>query len=446
MKKRLFAYGIYLLAITFIISVLAVICSSSIFLASKDIKYEDGAAESEVIIVRDGKQLFSTRNYSDVQLQNILVTAKDDSLSYYEKGVKYKVSQQPYKDGAVLLRLSPVIDISRAEKLAGILFGIVFIAVYLSVLLLILRRLDRDIVHPLQMLTHNTKLLAQGSLDENIPDEGISEINTLGKEIETLRLRLKEEIYRNERSADSRKFLISSMSHDLRTPITSLHGYLEGIIDGVADSEEKRRIYVKKALEKVDLINRMISDLLLYSKLDLNQVEFHPSYVKIAAYLKSFVLDSELYFRQGRKNITFESELKTDYSIFVDTSQFDRVMNNIVSNAYKYIPEEDGTVQIILRENSHAVIIEVRDNGSGISAEDLPKIFDRFYRCEKSRQIKGSSGLGLAISKQIVENMNGRIWAVSKEGCGTSILMSFKKFLKKGAEADDSRNKENTDN
>lgn len=190
----------------------------------------------------------------------------------------------------------------------------------------------------------------------------------------------------------------------------------------------------------------MIGDLLLYSKLDQNQIEFHCTYVDIAKYLEAFMLDSKLYFSRGQKKITFENELQANYSVYIDVSQFDRVMSNITSNAYKYIPEKTGLVRIMLRENSSGVIIEVHDNGSGISAEDLPKIFDRFYRCEKSRQIKGSSGLGLAISKQIVENMNGRIWAVSKEGAGTSIMITFKKHLMKGAEADGSRNEENTDN
>lgn len=446
MKKRLFAYGIYMLVISSVISVLIVICTSSLLLASKDIKYKNGVMESEVIVMRDGKQIYSTHNYSEIQLQNILLTAKNDSLTYCENGVSYKVSQQTYKDGAILLRLSPVIDFGYTEKLIFILYAASFIIIYILVLLLVLRRIDRGIVKPLETITEHTRLLSSGSLDENIPDEGVSEINALGKEIEALRLRLKKEVYQNKKSADSRKFLISSMSHDLRTPITSLHGYLEGIIDGIADSEEKRQIYVRKALEKVDLINRMIGDLLLYSKLDQNQIEFHCTYVDIAKYLEAFMLDSRLYFSRGQKNITFKNDLQAKYSVYIDVSQFDRVMSNITSNAYKYIPEKTGLVEIMLRENSSGVIIEVHDNGSGISADDLPKIFDRFYRCEKSRQIKGSSGLGLAISKQIVENMNGRIWAVSKEGAGTSIMITFKKYLSKGAEADGSRNKENTDN
>ena len=235
----------------------------------------------------DGKQVYATHNYSEIQLQNILLTAKNGSLTYRENGVIYRVSQQTYKDGAILLRLSPVIDFGYAEKLIFVLYAASFIIIYILVLLLVLRRIGRGVVQPLETLTEHTRLLASGSLDENIPDEGVSEINALGKEIETLRLRLKKEVYQNKKSADSRKFLISSMSHDLRTPITSLHGYLEGIIDGVADSEEKRGLYVRKALEKVDLINRMIGDLLLYSKLDQNQIEFHCTYVDIAKYLEA---------------------------------------------------------------------------------------------------------------------------------------------------------------
>ena len=133
-EKKLFAYGIYMLGISSVISALIVICTSSLLLASKDIKYKNGVVESEVIVMHDGKQVYATHNYSEIQLQNILLTAKNGSLTYRENGVIYRVSQQTYKDGAILLRLSPVIDIGYAEKLIFVLYAASFVIIYILVL------------------------------------------------------------------------------------------------------------------------------------------------------------------------------------------------------------------------------------------------------------------------------------------------------------------------
>ncbi|MDD6214296.1 MAG: HAMP domain-containing sensor histidine kinase [Firmicutes bacterium] len=441
MKKRLFFQGIFILFISLVISALVLVCTTGAFLAIRDIPVKGNRLTSDSAVIYGGKVTYSSAELSPTEQQNLLLSIEAGEDEFSRGKASYTVTQHEFSDGTKLVQLTPKMDILRVNKILTAYAAAVFFSVYLIVLAVVQKKNENEIAAPLTELKNQTHRLACGELDINIPDAGSDEINRLAKEIESLRIRLKEEVYMNKKASENRKFLISSVSHDLRTPITALKGYLEGILDGVADTEEKRGIYVKKSLEKTELINTMISDLLLYSKLDLNQVEFKLLDIDIAAYLAAFAEDMRPVFARENKKISFVSKVKDMYNVRVDVQQMDRVMGNIVTNALKYISSSSGEVQLILRENASSVIIEVMDNGIGIDDEDISKIFDRFYRCEKSRQINGSSGLGLAISKQIIENMDGRIWAVSKSGEGTSILISLKKV--KGKEVLYEKNSDN---
>lgn len=175
----------------------------------------------------------------------------------------------------------------------------------------------------------------------------------------------------------------------------------------------------------------MIDDLLLNAKLDLKQLPFDFEKTDIEEYLLDFVRENEPEWAKNGIRITMHSELHQTYPIRLDRARFRRVLTNILDNSGKYMKtgrlEQEGLIQILLRETHSSIIIELRDNGSGIQEKDVPYIFDRFYRSDSSRsEIKGS-GLGLAIAKQIVEGHGGRIWALSRPQEGTSILISLSK-------------------
>ena len=195
MKKRLFLQGLYVPLLSAVITALTVICVSSLFIASKDISINNRSIESEVILVRDGNIIYSTKNISSAELQNVLLVAKDNKLTFNSNGVKYRVSQKNCPDGAILLRLSPVLDVQKGYMLLILFFIIVFSSVYLILLTMTLYKNNNEIIRPLTVLHQRTHNLSVGNLDENIPDEGFGEINLLCKEIETLRLRLKKEVY-----------------------------------------------------------------------------------------------------------------------------------------------------------------------------------------------------------------------------------------------------------
>ena len=199
------------------------------------------------------------------------------------------------------------------------------------------------------------------------------------------------------------------------------------MLDGVADTPEKQRMYLQKAVDKTVLIGTMIEDLLLYSKLDLNQLPFDMERVNIRQYIAFSVEDNAFAFEREKKKLSLSNELDGEVFVSVDPKRFRRVVQNILDNARKHILEETGVVTVRLRQTSSSVIIEFADNGEGIRKEDLPHIFDRFYRADSARKIEGSSGLGLAIAKQIVNGMDGRIWATSEFGEGSSIMISLRK-------------------
>ena len=174
----------------------------------------------------------------------------------------------------------------------------------------------------------------------------------------------------------------------------------------------------------------MIEDLLLYSKLDLNQMPFEKEKVNVGKYVENFIEDRLEEFRSEDKRITFENELVEEVFVTIDVDKFNRVVQNIMDNAKRNIQKYSGQLKIVLRQTNSSVIMEFKDNGKGINKDDLPHVFERFYREDTARAVKGSSGLGLAISKQIVEGLGGQIWAISEVDEGASIMISLKKVKK----------------
>jgi signal transduction histidine kinase len=305
---------------------------------------------------------------------------------------------------------------------------ICFFVICLMMNLWVTRRLIRGVIQPVTRLNEAAIQMSEGDLGSGIAVEGEGEVKELSRSLERLRIKLKETIYMQERFDENRKFLLSSISHDLKTPVTSIKGYIEGIIDGVASTPEKMAQYLETARQKTIQVNNMIDDLLLYSKLDLEQLPYHFEQVDMQAYFADCVEDHRYEFDRAGVRLTLEDQLQDPVVIRIDAERFKRVMQNILSNALKHAASEQGLVKLVLRETRTSAIIEVRDNGPGIPEEHLPHIFERFYRADASRSNVDGSGLGLAIARQIVEAHDGRIWATSTVGEGTRIMISLRKY------------------
>lgn len=269
--------------------------------------------------------------------------------------------------------------------------------------------------------------ISQGELDSIISLDTQDEVDDLAKSLEFLRIKLKEAIRLQHKYDDNRSFLISSISHDLRTPVTTIKGYVEALRDGVANTPEKEKQYLYTIDKKANQINEMIEDLLLYSKLDLNQLPFTFTNVNIIKYLQDGVDEQLHYFEQQQVHFEFKPMLTKPYSVKLDLNRFMRVIQNIWDNAISYNDKDHKEISMSVRETFTSIVIEIKDNGKGLEETEAEQIFDRFYRNDRARQAEHGSGLGLAIAKHIIKEHDGQIWAKGERGKGTSIFISLPK-------------------
>ena len=241
-----------------------------------------------------------------------------------------------------------------------------------------------------------------------------------------MRVRLQESIELQKQYEENRKELLTSISHDLRTPLTAIQGYVDGILEGVANSPEKTERYMRTISAKTADMSHLIDELFLYSKLDLGRIPFQLERVP----LRDFVMDwaEELEFELDKQGATLRSELDAppQWILSIDRDKFKRVLVNIIQNSIKYGDKSETLISLRADVQGGTAVIEIEDNGPGIPAASLPHIFDRFYRSEPSRNTgTGGSGLGLAIAKQIMEGHGGSIAASSQQGHGTCIRLTL---------------------
>lgn len=291
--------------------------------------------------------------------------------------------------------------------------------------------LYQGILIPLNALKKATKQLQEGNLDYSLKDNiNDDEIGMLCADFEEMRVHLKEEIEVRIQYEQELKELISNISHDIKTPLTAIKGYSEGLLDGVADTPEKREKYLKTIFAKASDMSNLVDQLSFYTKIDTNTIPYH--FEKVLA--NDFFLDCAEDFRLELElmnfTVEYDSNLKDDTQVLADREQLHRVLNNLISNAVKYRGDkENGIIKITLSEEESYIRAEVEDNGQGISETALPSIFERFYRADASRNSKqGGSGLGLAIAKKIIEEHGGTIWAESTLGVGTKMIFTLKKI------------------
>ncbi|MCT4605142.1 MAG: HAMP domain-containing histidine kinase [Marinisporobacter sp.] len=280
----------------------------------------------------------------------------------------------------------------------------------------------------IKKLEYAANEMKKGNLDYEIKKHLNDEMGDLSFILEEMRVRLKDSLEVQRKYEENRKNLISNISHDLKTPIMSIKGYIEGIKDGIADTPEKMDKYINTIYEKSRHMEGLIDELFLFSKLDLQKVSFDFQHMDLIEFLKYSVedLSFDLEKIEGKINLTYEEE-----KIFVkaDLQKLKRVVLNIVGNSVKYKGDFPLTIDIFVKKEGVRIIVEIKDNGKGISKEHIPYIFDRFYRGDSSRNTSvGGSGLGLAICKQIIEKHGGNMWVESIKNKGTSIFFSLKSF------------------
>ncbi len=287
----------------------------------------------------------------------------------------------------------------------------------------------RTVSVPLAKLQKAARNIKEGNLDFEIRNETNDEIGQLCQDFEEMRLRLKANAEEKIAYDKESKELISNISHDLKTPITAIKGYVEGIMDGVADTPEKMDRYIKTIYNKANEMDLLINELTLYSKIDTNRIPYNFTTISARQYFGDCAEDLSLELESKGVSFTYRSYLEVDSKVIVDPEQLRRVINNIVGNSLKYMDKPHPVITMDLKDVGDFIQVELGDNGKGIAAKDLPNIYDRFYRTDASRNSsKGGSGIGLAIVKKIVEEHGGKIWATSEEGVGTKMFFVIRKY------------------
>ena len=331
----------------------------------------------------------------------------------------------------IVLLLALVLSFSVVSEAQGfmgdVLFSIVLVLTVTAGILIIW--IYRSVAIPLEKMKKATQHIKEGNLDFELEVESDDEIGQLCRDFEEMRKRLKDTSSEKVEYDKRSKELISNISHDLKTPITTIKGYVEGIMDGVADTPEKMERYIKTIYNKTNEMDLLINELTLYSKLDSNRIPYNFNTLSVNDYFSDCATDLKIEMEERGIVFGYLNYVEKDVKIIADAEQLKRVINNIVSNATKYMDKEQKQIYLRVKDVGDFVQVEIEDNGKGIGSRELPYIFERFYRTDASRNsATGGSGIGLSIVKKIIEEHGGNIWATSKEGIGTSVYFVIRKY------------------
>ena len=260
--------------------------------------------------------------------------------------------------------------------------------------------------------------LREGDLDHEILSCRERELDELAQSLEGVRQRLKAASLAEAAAQEERGLLMANLSHDLRTPVTAIKGYVEGIRDGVANTPEKRDHYLEVVYAKTLVLEGLVGNMTDFSEYELGRMQYHFERVELAAFLADLIPEYQADVR-GREMAFVAKPLASPATVTADRGKLKRVLDNLVSNAVKY-GRPGGTVVLAAEGYRQGVILSVSDDGRGIPEEALAHVFDSFFRADAARSSSvPGSGLGLAICKSIAESHHGKLWLTSREGEGT---------------------------
>ncbi len=290
--------------------------------------------------------------------------------------------------------------------------------------------IHRGVFNPINELNVAMRKIKEGNFEYALQTDARGEIGDLYRNYEDMRLRLKESTEEKKEQELQNRELVSNISHDLKTPITAIKGYVEGIMDGVADTSEKMDKYIKTIYNKANEMERLINELTFYSGIDNNRIPYNFHRINVADYFDDCVEEVGLDLESKNIELNYSNLAEPDTLVIADPEQMKKVINNIISNSVKYLDKPHGVIDIRILDERDSIRVEIEDNGKGIAQKDVPKIFERFYRTDASRNsAQGGSGIGLSIVKKIVEDHGGYIWATSREGEGTCMHFVLRKYM-----------------
>lgn len=364
-----------------------------------------------------------------ITIPTILTTAFIFGIARYQIGViehTYGITGEEYKDFAKSIRVLG--DMPEIQQfIISACIAVVLILTFTAMIMMVW--IYGSIISPIHKLQEAAQNVEEGNLNFEIKPEKDDEMGRLMQAFEKMRIRLRDNAEEKLKSDRESKELISNISHDLKTPITAIKGYVEGIMDGVASSPEKLDKYIRTIYNKANDMDRLIDELTFYSKIDTNRIPYTFSKLNVEDYFSDCAEELGLEMETRGIELVYANYVEKGVQVIADGEQIRRVIHNIVSNAIKYMEKPRGIIQLRVKDVGDFIQVEIEDNGKGIAAKDLPYIFDRFYRTDVSRNSsKGGSGIGLSIVKKIMEDHGGKVWATSRLGIGTIMYFVLRKY------------------
>lgn len=389
-------------------------------------------------------------NYNDIDINKVLSEggwieevengkvvnvkgSKKDKKEFYsiedfinEKNTNYKYEARAYKQGDKLYIIKiPDYNYKLFHEMYGSKKAKIYISlslllttliVFLMFILLSILSIKK-ISRPLKILENEIKKMSEGYSNVSVKFNSYREFNKIKESFNSTVDKLEKSEIERKIAEDSKKRIIRDISHDLKTPITSILGYSKAISEGVVTSEDEKKIYLDYIYNKTKRINYLVDELFVFSKLDSPGYKLNLEKQDISEFLRELVA---LYYIDIEENgflLDVNIPEESIYSI-IDTKALERALGNIIINAIKY-NEIGTTITVDLIKNDKYVDIIIEDNGCGISHDVIDNIFDEFVRADESRKTDGGSGLGLAITKKIINLHNGKLKLYSEKNIGT---------------------------
>jgi signal transduction histidine kinase len=280
--------------------------------------------------------------------------------------------------------------------------------------------LARSTTHAVAQLTRSAEEIARGDLSARAQVDSGDEVERLAAAFNRMAAQLEESFAKQKELEQARREIVAAVSHDLRTPLASLRAMIEAINDGVIGDEPTIQRYLRSAQAQVQNLTLLVDDLFELSQWDAGVLEWHVE----PGSMRDLISDTleSMHVQAEEKNVKLSGWVDPAVDpVLMNSHKMQRVLYNLIQNAIRHTPA-DGTVFVEARqrENGTQVQVDVIDTGEGIEESDLPRVFDQFYRGEKSRSREtGGAGLGLAIARRIVEAHHGTIWVESRRGAGS---------------------------
>ncbi|MGL5755588.1 MAG: ATP-binding protein, partial [Paraclostridium sp.] len=374
----------------------------------------------------------------DSKIVNVIGDKKDNIMYYSINSLINKNSNENYESRAYQVKDSTYIvkipgydyKISKSSNIVTnvrlyffaniILIILCMITVFILIYIISIRKLSK----PLKILETEINKMSDGYSDIEVNFNSYREFNRIKESFNNTVKKLEKAEEEKIRAEDSKKRIIRDISHDIKTPITSILGYSKAVSEGIVTDEEERKIYLNYIYKKTNRINYLVDELFMFSKLDSPEYKLDLKKCDLSEFLR--MIAALYYIDIEEAGFILDVEIP-EYGIYsmIDTKEMERAISNLITNALKY-NKRGTTLKIILTKQNNYAFICIEDNGIGISENLSTTIFEEFVRVDNSRKTDGGSGLGLTITQKIIKLHDGEIRLYSKENLGTRFNIKLK--------------------